>query len=126
MATLTCDHCGNFTANNEYGAVIMWCGLCIEEDYHLIDDVGLIHNGGKKAFFWSHKTSKDLLQTIPKKWKAQPPIDFKAVGEKLAEATWVPETKPCSRKYYGLPECTCGTCPPKRRPTNTNPFRYGF
>lgn len=127
MGLLTCDHCGVYTCDDEdYTTCLMWCGPCIVKDHAMIDGLGFIHDGGRKPHFrWFTAGAKRAIGELPKLWVAQPPVDFLAAGKKMAEEPWVPETKPCSRKYYGLPDCTCGTCPPKRRTINTNPFRYG-
>lgn len=127
MSTLTCDHCGEYTCEYTEARAIMWCEMCLLEDRALLDAISRVHNAGEgNHFIWVMPESIRLIGKLPKKWKAQPPIDFSAIEEKLSKVTFVPETKPCSRKYYGLSECTCGKCPPKRYTINTNPFKYGF
>lgn len=123
MAILICDHCGNYTCNYDTTNAIMWCGPCITADYRLIDEHQLIHNAGDDLhFIWINAKSIQLLKTVPKrKAPINVPLPTTIVGKPFDS-----EKKPCSRAYYGMLDCTCGKCPPKRHPINTNPFRYGF
>jgi hypothetical protein len=128
MSVLTCDHCGEYTCDSseDKESCLMWCSSCIKEDQAMIDALGFIHNRGddKKHFCWYTLRARTEIGALPKKWKMQPPIDF--LNVKIEDKPFAPVIpNPCSRKYYGLPECTCGMCPPKRHQINTNPFRYG-
>ena len=119
MATYTCDHCGLFIyqADNIFEPNIMWCRPCITEDFELINNFGLVYDTVEPQFFWVCEQSIRDISSIPK-------LKNKILFEYLPPEKVEKEALPCKRAYYGLEDCTCGRCPPRRRVKNTNPFGY--
>ena len=127
MKTYTCDHCGLFIykSDNIYEPNIMWCRPCINQDHKLLDDAGIKYSTIEPQFFWVSQGALDLLKLIPKITQRNL-FDYlspEEPEEETVEEVKV-EKKPCARAYYGLQDCTCGTCPPRRYMINKNPFGY--
>ena len=123
MRKYTCDHCDLFVFESDKVVEpnIMWCRTCIGQDYELIDLQHLIWGRDEPQYFWITQYAIDRLKTIP---KLKNSILFEFLPPEAPIKEIVKEAMPCKRAYYGLENCTCGDCPPRRYVKNTNPFGY--